>query len=97
MTEKIIIGVLIFTTILFGGLYFKSNQSLPLRGTIGNDITSRVQFYDQATFSCARIYQLGATTNSSTTYYLVASTTAGGASVGAGFPTFVTSTKPTNC
>ncbi len=66
-------------------------------GNVGPNQYNKVQFYDQTTFSCARVYQLGATTNASTTYYLVASTTHGTLGEVQGFKVMATSTKPTNC
>lgn len=99
--KDIIIGIIVGVVLISTGFFLAGILSLTtpenVGGTIGSDIYQRVQFYDQATFSCARIYQLGATTNSSTTYYLVASTTHGTSGEVQNFKVMATSTKPTNC
>ena len=91
-------AVLIATGFIIGQSLAPSPIVQPLGGTIGSDVLNQVQFYDQAIFSCARIYQKGATTNASTTYYLVASTTIGtSGQFNQYLPMLATSTKPTNC
>ena len=94
MIEKILIAVLLTTTILFGGLYFSSNN---LGVTSGTDHYNAEVFHNTLTAGCTKIYQTGATTNASTTYYLMASTSLGAAASGGYFPIFATSSKPTNC
>lgn len=97
ITFLVIGAILVASGFLLGQNVINPSAERVGGSSIGTDQFNKVQFYNQATFSCARVYQLNATTNASTTYYLVASTTAGGASVGSGFPLFATSTKPTNC
>lgn len=71
------------------------NVAAPIGAVPGTDHYQKETFFDTLTAGCAKIYQLGATTNASSTFYLVASTTiTGGSST---LPVFATSTKPANC
>lgn len=99
--KDIIIVLLIVVLLVISGFYLMRLVQIvnnePLGATLGTYQVNPIVFLNSLTAGCAKIYQKGATTNASTTYYLMASTTIGGASEGFGFPTFATSTKPTNC
>ncbi len=103
MNRNIAIGILALTTIVFGGLYVSRppvvviqpvDSGYTVGATSGTYHTNAEQFVNTVQLGCAKIYQMGATTNASTSYYLVASTTLSG---GFGYIAIVTSTKPTNC
>ena len=97
---NVLVGIVILMVLIAGYSSLTSKidgltSSLAVLGGSGAYHTQIEQFVNQAIFSCARIYQGGATSNGSTTYYMVASTTT--STAGGGLAVYATSVQPTNC
>lgn len=89
---KLLTAGVVLAVLLGGVALYISAQEKPLGRSI---VTYPSDVYSETNFSCARIYQLGATTLGSSTFYLVASTTGG--TISSTLPVFATSTRPTIC